>query len=351
MKSKVLSRFKSAFRRRFYLRRFQSALGERGKAPRLLIAYLPTAQQGWILDFLWKDLCKELALFDGLRSGIASSPEDLWRQCQGQDVMVVAMGLKHLNELIEMGFPPYRIIYYHTHVRLGLQINKLDLLHGVLVLNGFERELIAMRKVDRDQIHLFPAGYDHNLFNTSATEKKRSIDVLFVGRYRQGQDGYYHQRKRYSFQVELANQLCERGLNVAFLGGDWTCCEYDLNSGIKIFQIPHNGYPEIYREARAVCSVAGQEGGPVSFLEGLASGCLMVAAPTGFISDLKLGDVACWTFPLIASAQDWADEIQHILQDHPAVSVEEQAAREKFLIEARFSSLAQKLVECCWPSC
>ena len=52
--------------------------------------------------------------------------------------MVVAMGLKHLNELIEMGFPPYRIVYYHTHVRLGLGIKKLDLLHGVLVLNGFE---------------------------------------------------------------------------------------------------------------------------------------------------------------------------------------------------------------------
>ena len=108
---KILGRFKSAFLRRFYLRRFQSALGKRGAAPRRVIAYLPTAQQGWILDFLWKDLCKELALFDGLISGIASSPEDLWRQCQGQDVMVVAMGLKHLNELIDMGFRPYRIIY------------------------------------------------------------------------------------------------------------------------------------------------------------------------------------------------------------------------------------------------
>lgn len=91
---KQISRFKSAFLRRFYLRRFQSALGERGKAPRRLIAYLPTAQQGWILDFLWKDLCKELALIDGLRSGLASSPEDLWHQCKGPGCDGSCNGLK-----------------------------------------------------------------------------------------------------------------------------------------------------------------------------------------------------------------------------------------------------------------
>ena len=347
---KILGRFKSAFLRRFYLRRFQSALGKRGAAPRRVIAYLPTAQQGWILDFLWKDLCKELALFDGLISGIASSPEDLWRQCQGQDVMVVAMGLKHLNELIDMGFPPYRIIYYHTHVRLGLGIKKLDLLHGVLVLNGFERELIAMRKVDRNRIHLFPAGYDHKLFHRIEPELKRTIDVLFVGRYRQGKDGYYHQRKRYSFQVELANRLCECGLSVAFLGGDWSCCEYDLDSRVKIIQIPHSGYPEIYRNSRAVCSVAGQEGGPVSFLEGMASGCLMVSAPTGFITDLMPSKVACWTLPLTESSRTWANTICEILRNNQGLSAEQHERRSAYLKSARFTELAVQLVELCWPN-
>ena len=350
MKNKIFGRFKSAFLRRFYLRRFQSALGERGKAPRRLIAYLPTAQQGWILDFLWKDLCKELALFDGLRSGVASSPEELWHQCQGHDVMVVAMGLKHLNELIEMGFPPRRIIYYHTHVRLGLGIKKLDLLHGVLVLNGFERELIAMRKVDRDRIHLFPAGYDHKLFHCIEPELKRSIDVLFVGRYRQGKDGYYHQRKRYNFQVELANKLCKYGLSVAFLGSDWSCCEYDFHSQIKIIQIPHGGYPEIYRQSRLVCSVAGQEGGPVSFLEGMASGCLMISAPTGFVTDLMPSKVACWTLPLTESLQTWADTICEILRDNQGLDADQYDRRRAYLKAARFSELAIQLVEICWPN-
>ena len=350
MKNNIFGRFKSAFLRRFYLRRFQSALGERGKAPRRLIAYLPTAQQGWILDFLWKDLCKELALFDGLRSGVASSPEELWHQCQGQDVMVVAMGLKHLNELIEMGFPPRRIIYYHTHVRLGLGIKKLDLLHGVLVLNGFERELIAMRKVDRDRIHLFPAGYDHKLFHCIEPELKRSIDVLFVGRYRQGKDGYYHQRKRYNFQVELANKLCQSGLSVAFLGSDWPCCEYDLDSQIKIIQIPHDGYPEIYCQSRLVCSVAGQEGGPVSFLEGMASGCLMVSAPTGFVTDLMPSKVACWTLPLTESSQTWVDTIYEILRDNQGLDADQYDRRRAYLKAARFSELAIQLVEICWPN-
>ena len=89
---KILGRFKSAFLRRFYLRRFQSALGERGAAPRRVIAYLPTAQQGGFSTFVERSLQRACS-FDGL-TRIASSPEELWHQCQGQDVMVVAMGLK-----------------------------------------------------------------------------------------------------------------------------------------------------------------------------------------------------------------------------------------------------------------
>ena len=185
MKIKFLKRIKEGFSRRLGHRKFMASLGDRGTHPRRLIAYLPTAQQGWILDFLWIDLCQELALIDRVDSGLASSPEDLYRQCKGHDVMVVAMGLKFLNELISLGFPPDRIIFYHTHVRLGLDIKKLDLLHAVLVLNSFEGELVCMRKVKKSRIHRFPAGYCQSLFSLPLSSQSRPVDVLFVGRYRQ----------------------------------------------------------------------------------------------------------------------------------------------------------------------
>ena len=319
-------------------------------ARRVLLAYLPLRQQGWILDFLWKDLCRQLELISGVEVGVAVSREDLVQKAAGNDIFVVAMGLKQLNELIDMGFPPGRIIFYHTHVRLGLGIKKLDLLHAVLVLNGFERELIAMRKVNRNRIHLFPAGYDPLLFKCPDSVGMRPIDVLFVGRYRQGKDGYYHQRKRYGFQVELANQLIERGLVVAFLGNEWSQCEYDLSPDVRTIEIPHSGYPGVYRQARLVCSVAGQEGGPVSFLEGMASGCLMVSAPTGFVADLNLLDVACWTLPLVESSQSWASSIYRILDESSGPDADQCAKREAYLESASFSALAARLVEICWPT-
>ena len=96
--------------------------------------------------------------------------------------------------------------------------------------------------------------------------------------------------------------------------------------------------------------MAAQEGGPVSFLEGLACGCLMVSAPTGFIGDLHLSEVACWTLPLPAPPQEWADTIDHLLRTVEGPSEQQQAQRCRYLQAAQFPSLATQLIEICWPS-
>ena len=88
----------------------------------------------------------------------------------------------------------------------------------------------------------------------------------------------------------------------------------------------------------------------MSFLEGLACGCLMVSVPTGFITDLQLAEAACWTMPLLASEQSWAEEIGRILVDHQQPTDAEQACRNRYLSQACFSSLARQLVEVGWPS-
>ena len=344
-----LSQLISAFYRRLQLRRFRSWLAQGGTSPRLLLAYLPIRQQGWILDYLWRDLCCELDRIPGVESGMVESSQQLKATVRGRDVYVLALSINDLKALLDQGFPPERIIFYHTHVRLGVELEKLDLLYGVLVLNGFERELVAMRKVQRRRIHLFPAGFDPALLRMPDSSSPRPIDVLFVGRYRQGKNGYYHQRKRYAFQVNLAERLVQQRLSVAFLGKDWQHCEYRLDSRVQLLDLPHNRYGTVYAQTRLVCSVAGQEGGPVSFLEGLACGCLMVSVPTGFINDLQSAQAACWTLPLLASEQIWAEQIVHILGEHQQITTAEQAIRDRYLLDARFSSLAQQLVSICWP--
>ena len=318
-----------------------------GKLP-ALIAYLPDKNQGWILYFLWRDMGVELSQYPRLKHGIAGRIDDLIPYCRDCDLYVFVMLPGPLEQLIGSGFPPERIIYYHTHVRLGRAIDKLDCLFAVLVLNRFECELMSMFKVASERLHIFPAGYDETLFHEDKAVKPE-IDVLFVGRYRKGVDGYYHKRKRYKFQVDLANQLVSVGLRVCILGGDWDVCEYPLDSRIQVLDLPHLEYGTIYRKSRLVCSVASQEGGPVSFLEGMACGCLMLSTPTGFITDVD-GEVnGCWTLPIRADAQYWQDRVQAILASDSDRHQSMMRERQSYLLQARFSSLSEQLVHLCWP--
>lgn len=318
-----------------------------GKSP-ALVAYLPDKNQGWILHFLWQDLGVKLSQYPHLKHGITGRIEDLIPYCRDCDLYVFVMLPGCLGQLIGSGFPPERIIYYHAHVRLGRAMDKIDCLFAVLILNHFERELMSMRKVPAHRLHVFPAGYDETLFYPEWTVKSE-IDVLFVGRYRKGVNGYYHKRKRYEFQVDLANQLVSVGLRVCILGSGWDVCEYSLDSRIQVLELPHLEYGTIYRKSRLVCSVASQEGGPVSFLEGMACGCLMLSTPTGFIADVD-GEVnGCWTLPIRADAQYWQDRVQAILASDSDRHQSIMRERQSYLLQARFSSLSEQLVHLCWP--
>ena len=133
----MLSRIAIGLKRRLVTTLFRCRLGRPGQFRPRLVAYLPQRQQGWILDFLWRDLCDQLKRWPGYSFGVAATPWSLWCQSRGADLMVLAMSLDVLNALIGLGFPPERIVFYHTHVRLGLPVQKLD--HSKIQDPGFSR--------------------------------------------------------------------------------------------------------------------------------------------------------------------------------------------------------------------
>jgi len=324
-----------------------------GKQP-CLVAYLPMQNRGWILYFLWRDLQAQFSCIKSVGCEIAGDEAELRQFIGRHDIYVVAMGLKFLDELIEFGVPEKRIVFYHTHVRLGLPLDRIDRLHAVLVLNHFEKELVSMRKVKKERIHVFPAGYDPCLFagndqdGISQQCGERNIDVLFVGRYREGSDGYYHKRKRYGLQVQIVNRLIMMGLNVAILGHDWECCEYSLDQRVRLIDLPHSETPKVYKNSRLVCSVAAQEGGPVSFLEGMASGCLMLSSPTGFPADIQSGELGSWLMPLRADCEAWCMQITMLLSNNELLNEDVFRQRFEILRPAQFSALARQLVSICF---
>ena len=82
----------------------------------------------------------------------------------------------------------------------------------------------------------------------------------------------------------------------------------------------------------------------------MASGCLMVSAPTGFVIDLMPSQVACWTLPLTESSQSWASTICQILSENDGPDANQHECRGTYLNPARFSALAIQIVEICWPN-
>jgi hypothetical protein len=184
-------------------------------------------------------------------------------------------------------------------------------------------------------------------FFSGPTPDQRPIDVLLVGRYLPTTNPNYHERKRFAFQCELVGLLHKQGFRVVFLGIGWQACEYSLPAAVELMDVPHDAFGTIYRQARLVCSVSAQEGGPVSFLEALASGCLMLSVPTGFAADFRFGVEGIWHLPLSAEAAQWCEQIQHCLQIAKADAVwlapGGSPMRQAYLHRARFEQLALQL--------
>ena len=320
-----------------------------GKGSKRLIAYLTEGSKGWILDFLWRDItsCSVWRDMDAPELHVASDLETLASLMDQSDAIVLVMFQGHLPHLLRFGIPPERVILYLTHVRIGLGLPDLNLLHGVLTLNSYSKSLLRIHGVHPNRIHYFPAGYDPNFFYSGPPLAQRCFDVVFVGRYMHSSHSNYHNRKRYQLLCQLIGLLCSCGNRVALLGSGWQNCEYVLPAELERFDVPHSKYGAIYRQSSLVCSVSSQEGGPVSFLEGLASGCLMLSVSTGFAADFQCGVDGVWHLPITALVHGWYEQIQHCLRlghsDSQLASGRCSSTKTSYLHHAQFEQLAMKL--------
>lgn len=320
-------------------------------AKRLICFRKKTKRKPWILEFLWRDICAtdcvqsrndvELLLVDNV-----DSLRDLMSNC---DAYVLVFD-SQLSLLHAAGIPLSRVVLYYPHVRAGLLLPGLKHVHAILCLNCFERALCLHEGVEFDRIHLFPAGYSASLFNSGSPVElsERPRDVLFVARYvTRDWSGAYPVRKRYEFLCGLANALVLSGRRVAILGPGWSHCEYELLPQVELVECDHALYPEHYQQTKLVCSVSAQEGGPVSFVEGLASGCLLLSTPSGFASEFCSGKDGVWLMPLSAGVQHWLDQVTACLS-RIADDVNGRARRD-FLQKAEFEALASQLLHLCFP--
>jgi glycosyltransferase involved in cell wall biosynthesis len=213
-------------------------------------------------------------------------------------------------------------------------------------MNSSEAAALALANLPESKIRVFPAGFSTSLFSLRDEPRisSRDIDILFVCRYVNEDNSHYHRRKRYQLIIPLAKELASRGLKVCILGKDWgDCGDQILLDSVINSAVPHSQYPEIYTRSKLLLCPSLQEGGPVSWLEAMACGCLTLSNPTGFPLELRSGQLGSYLMTLNATLDEWVHEICSILDIHKSAGSVDMDARNKFLSAASFAELAKVL--------
>lgn len=310
--------------------------------------------QKWSLSFVWRSLESTSAFgrsSNTVEAFACDTTDELRQLFCASDAFVVVLSHVHLPVVLQAGIPPSRVIYYFAHITMNKHYPKLKKLHAVLAQNMFERNLAVIRGVKPEKAHYFPAGVDRRLFFPPAfiSDANCDVDVLFASAYVSPDNVGYYFRKQVRFQIDLASALAKQGLRTVFLGPGWDQASSLIHPLVRLYDPPYSSYPEWMRKSRLLCSVAVQEGGPLSFPEGLACGCSMLSVMTGLPLSFSPGVEGVWHMPIDANIDEWTEQINKILATPRASSWPKDGKREQFLKQADFEQLGQQLRSVCFP--
>ena len=313
----------------------------------LILGYLPFGSDGWILEYLFRDIA---SFADRASFLLVKDPVDLcFHFFSSNSPIVFSLHPSFVGQIIHLGMPPANIVSFYTHSRLGMNISGLANIKAVLPMNSTESAALALFGIDSKKIHVFPAGYDSSLFTSEfsvgSERLERPNDVLFVCRYENFSNHHYFLRKAYPLIISLGKALASKGYKVSVLGKGWEECDDDnFKRVVEIRNVKHRDYPAVYQSSKLLVTPSLQEGGPVSWLEAMACGCLTLSTCSGFPTELRSGQLGSYLMPLRASVQEWMDEVIGILELPAALKSVNMAERQCFLSPAKFAELA-KVVE------
>lgn len=319
-----------------------------------ILGYLPVKASGWILEYLFRDIA---ACANDTCFVLVKSPAELLYHFLGSNQSIVfTLHPSFVSQIIDIGISPKSIVSFYTHSRLGINLSFLKDIRAVLPMNSTEAAALALSGINSKIIRVFPAGYNPALFFvepcSEEMHRQRIIDVLFVCRYEESSNQHYILRKAYPMVIALGKALASRGYNVSVLGRGWKNCSDDhFKNIVQTTELVHDDYPSLYRSSKLLVTPSLQEGGPVSWLEAMACGCLTLSTSSGFPTELRSGQLGSYIMPIRSSIQEWMDEIIRILDLPEALASVNMLERQTFLSSATFAELAKVLEEiACKPT-
>ena len=310
-----------------------------------VVGYLPRSSRGWILEFLFQDLAKYSCKSEFILCSNLLSVALIF--CRSEKCVILAMHQSLATELVELGFPDCSIVSWYTHSRITQRLSHRTLvkISKWLPMNSSEFNTLVMAGVPANKIDVFPIGYDDTMFNIDNDQNSdREIDILFACRYVASNNAHYHSRKNYDLIVSVAEYFLSVGYTVAILGSGWRERFKHSSSSLKIFELPHHESPSIYRNSKLLLGLSLFEGGPVSWLEAMASGCLTLSCPSGFPLDHINSESGSYLLSPRPSKEEVISIANQLLECYSCVGIRSmQDRRKKFLSLSTFKCLAGKL--------
>ena len=307
----------------------------------LIIGYLPSRSRGWILEFIFRDLAVN-AKICGFT--LCDNPISVVLELRKSNkAFVLSMHQSFVPELIQSGIPGSSLISIYTHSRINSALSSADIgkVRKWLPMNSSEAGALLMAGARPERIQVFPIGYDSNLFNDSNTKPAvRDIDVLFAGRFVDHRNSHYHARKNYGLILPVVESLIADGFVVGILGRDWERLFAHLAVPPLIFDLPFASTPSIYRRSKVLLNLSLLEGGPVSWLEGMATGCVTISCPSGFPLDHINSNSGSYLLSPRPSLEEVLSAIARILGEYDRFDPRDFCqSRKTFLDASSFSTL------------
>ena len=234
----------------------------------------------WILRGLSKDLVKEINL-----SGFKS------RSCQYREIKNYFS--KHIlfihHDLAIRAikkYPNYSLISstYISHIRT-LTLTQLELLNNFQYIfcqsSKDKMRLNALGAIPGRVIHL-PIGYDDKVFLNYKTFREREFDFVISTPLRiRSLGSHYWLRKSTLILSETLSMLANLGFKILIIGESWDQSPLNLQNNITVKTPNYRDKNKWLNDCKIFLNLSLMEGGPVTIIEALASGCKVLSKDNG----------------------------------------------------------------------
>ena len=309
---------------------------------KVIIGFITKKSSGWILQYTFNDLSKYALNYD---FELCHNFNEVYEAISKYRFFhIFSLHPSFLRRLYLYAIPSRKITTFYTHSRSNnLNLFLAKKIHKILPMNSFESNLLELEGIKKENMQVFYAGYDHNIFYPYF-KKEKKFDVIFVGKYNSNLESYYSKRKNYYMLIKLVNSLSVSSIKVAILGNGWEKCQYLINSdNVSILDPKHSDYAEIYNDSKIFVNLSKYEGGPVSWLESMACGCITISSPTGFSLDFFSDDLKSFLIPINSTLEELENYIKSILKRYTPLDKVVMQKRIKILKKTRFQTLTCEL--------